>query len=482
MLKRFLVVPIVALLLVAGLVPPNSRAQGGGSAVYLPIIINRGSNEGISSNLQIANAPYFSDTDVMANKFHEMGIFWLGKVGANTNYSDVRVGYNNEALWVHVATVDRRLWYNSDSTGSDLERWDSVTLLLHLNEDTSPLKPETISYRFVTELDWGWEDASNYQAAYRGNGSQWVKRQISVPYMSGWRGEAPNDAFDDHGWTATFKIPYTSLGLSSKPASGTVWRFGLMVHDRDTEAGPALVDQVWPVGLDKESPATWGRIGFGLPEYNAPTVRNLKTTTIRNGLNGSVVTDADVGGWTTCGGNLEVWTEWGEKNYAGQERFNIQNQGDISEWPCFSKYYVNFPISSIPANKVIRSAKLVLYQFGGSDPYNAYSSLIQVLRVNEDWNEGTINWNNAPRVMENLSRTWVGVFDPARTDYCPGDAYQWDVSRAAALAYQQNEPLQLALYSADSPMHSGKYFYSSDTKDCSGVSRPTLIIEWGDPQ
>jgi len=26
---------------------------------------------------------------------------------------------------------------------------------------------------------------------------------------------------------------------------------------------------------------------------------------------------------------------------------NVQNQSDISDWPCFSKYYVTFPLDAV---------------------------------------------------------------------------------------------------------------------------------------
>jgi hypothetical protein len=39
--------------------------------------------------------------------------------------------------------------------------------------------------------------------------------------------------------------------------------------------------------------------------------------------------------------------------------------------------------------------------------------------------------------------------------------------------------VRLAFYSADSDMHSGRYFYSSEFTDA--TARPTLIVTWGDP-
>ena len=121
-----------------------------------------------------------------------------------------------------------------------------------------------------------------------------------------------------------------------------------------------------------------------------------------------------------------------------------------------------------------------MHQFGGSNPSDAYPSIIQVLRVAQGWNESTLNWNNAPQALQNFSQTRVDVY--SHPIFWPGDPYEWDVSQAVAQAYQDGQALNLALYSADSPMHSGKYFRSSNDGDWNAVGRPTLIIEWGDPQ
>jgi hypothetical protein len=95
--------------------------------------------------------------------------------------------------------------------------------------------------------------------------------------------------------------------------------------------------------------------------------------------------------------------QWGGTNEAfynsARGRFNVQNQEDISDWPCFSKYYVTFPLTGVPARKVIISSTLTLYQIGtageGWTP-SPQPSYIQVLTADQDWNENTLTWNNAP--------------------------------------------------------------------------------------
>jgi hypothetical protein len=102
--------------------------------------------------------------------------------------------------------------------------------------------------------------------------------------------------------------------------------------------------------------------------------------------------------------------------------------------------------------------------------------LIQVLTVDADWYEATLTWNNAPWAAENSSQAWV---DPITFPGWPGVPREWDVTRAVAEAYEQGGPLRLALYSADSAYHSGKYFVSSDIGDWNAQGRPALTVIWG---
>ena len=164
--------------------------------------------------------------------------------------------------------------------------------------------------------------------------------------------------------------------------------------------------------------------------------------------------------------------------YSQHADFNIQNQSDVSDWPCFSKYYVTFPLGTVPANKNILSARLILHHQGSAgDPGQAIPSLIQVLTIGGDWSENTITWNNAPAAKENVSQTWVDV--PITNNNWPKDAHYWDVTAAASRAYLSGQPLRLALYEADSDYHSGKYFTSSETEDWNITGRPALEIKWG---
>ena len=424
-------------------------------------------------NAPRVNAPYFAANVNLSRS----AVFWLGQAAVTQNYADVRVGYNASELVVHINVFDRLFWYDLSPSPADLTAWDGASLYLNLTGNTGQA-PGQGSYRFDGQARW-WENLDDYKAGYQGDGASWQPSGIAFTMESFWSSlNLPNDYEDDLGWWVAFRVPFSSLGLTGPPASGTIWGMGLALHDRDSASGAPIPDQNWPGGMQTQSPVTWGQIRFGIPEFTPPGISPAGTTMIRHGHEGVTVTDSMVGGGFNCGGTLNPWTQWGFQNYANTTQMNIQNQQALGDWPCFSKIYLTFPMSSIPQGKAILSATLTLHHFGNSDPSQALGSLIQVLTVSSDWQESTLNWNNAPLPWENVSQAWVEAL-PGYPGY-PGIPREWDLSRAVTQAYQAGSPLRLAMYSADFPIHSGKHFYSSDQDDYAAISRPTLTVVWGD--
>jgi hypothetical protein len=417
------------------------------------------------------NVPYFDDYGIGDYHLYQGAILWFGQVDSTSNYADVRLGYSVDDLRLYVHVFDRRLWHDEAPVIDELTAWDAVTLYLHL-DGYKGNTPSTNSYRFV-----GQSARDDAPAAYRGNGSGWTA--VSTPFttFTGWRGSSLNSDLDDKGWWIRFIIPFSSLGLSDPPPPGTVWGLAFSVHDRDDASGTPIPDRTWPETIDPQRPTSWGQLVFGQPAYVPPPVVPGDIVTVRHGLNGASVVDTHVGGNFTCGAGIDHWSEWGEANYATSTQVNIQNQWDVADWPCFSKYYVTFPLDGVPPGKEIISATLTMMLFGnaGYTPGDARPSLIQALTVTEDWDEATISWNNAPLAAENVASTWV--YPVAAAGERP---YHWDVSRAVADAYAAGGPLRLALYSADGEYHSGKYFWSSDSGAWNAEGLPTLKVLWGD--
>lgn len=429
------------------------------------------------------NAPYLNVSDLsVSDNFAQAGIFWFGQVDRTNNYTDVRVSYNDTELYIYSATFDRLLWYDTTPTVNDLLNWDSVSVYLGTSGGSS--KPNSTTYRF--DAAFSETGGAQWQAAYQGNGSGWQATPITFTTKPGWRGDKLNDTLDDKGWAMHFHIPFASLGMPSRPADGSTWWIGVRVNDRDDAAGTAIAPQSWPPSMATDKPDSWGAIAFGLSTYTAPATTNNARLMLRHKLNGIITTDAAVGGGTDCGVGIDFWTQLGNKNWQGETVANVQNQSDIADWNCYSKFYLTIPLNTIPAGKAIVSATLTLHQMGGSGATNVPASpaVVQIFRIDSDWNESTITWNNAPLAAENLTRTTiesvVGCGAPQGIAW-PCIPRNWDLSLAVAKAYAAGQPLRIALYSADSNYHTGKYFTTADTGDWNETGRPTLTVTYGTP-
>ena len=404
-------------------------------------------------------------------------IAWFGKVDLTSNYVDLRTLYREDDVWITAHIMDRLLRYDETPGPNDITNWDAISIYIDL-DGNSGNTPDGNSYRFDLQLN-------GYHLSYRWSGTDWLEDTSNIPFsiISGWRGDGGmNDTYWDKGWVGDFMIPFSSLGLLGSPSNDVIWGFGVVVYDRD-ENGVIIPNQIWPETFNPGSPASWGQLNFGIPVYKTPLSLPKNQYTIREGLDGAHVVDGDVGGQFTCGDPYgpSYYPGWGGANYSSDEQINIQNQWDIADWPCFSKFFITFPIDKVPPGETILSATLSMTLFGnsgGGEWGTPPDSYIQVLSVNQDWNEATLNWNNAPLAFENISGTWV---KPKYDFSKPDRTFYWDVSRAFLQAYQGNKPLRLALYSADGPMHTGKYFWSSNVGDWNAAGRPTLHIQTGVP-
>jgi hypothetical protein len=460
--------------------PANPTSAAGSRRIYLPVLQN---NPAPIPGAVRVNAPYFVG-DV---RFSETTAFWFGQVTPDSNYADVRIGYNDTYLYLNVNIFDRRLWYDTQPSASSLTNYDAISLSVNLDGKTGS-SVGSHAFRFVGGAYPSGGSHNNdpkYKAAYQGNGSGWAPSPAAFTAYIGWRGDTGfNVPYDQKGWVITYNIPYSSLGLSRKPDNGSIWGIGLVLYNRNGSSSP-VTTKSWPDGMNPSAPSTWAQLYFGTPAYAAPSIPAGNTVVIREGLNGAHVVDGEVGGGTTCAEGLDFWTQWGTQPQPGSPNntdFNIQNQSDVADWPCYAKYYISFPLDQVPAGKVILSARLTLHEMGssGGTDWNPppESSYIQVYKIGQGWDENTLTWNNAPPALENVSGAWV---DPTQFPGWPGIPYVWDVSRVAADAYSHGQPLRLAMYSADSAYHSGKYFVSSHTGDWNAVARPTLEITWGTP-
>lgn len=426
---------------------------------------------------RVINAPYFEDQI----SFSRSAIAWFGNMSEVDNYTDIRVGYNDKELEVSLSVLDQFLFFDQTPSASELKDWDAVTMYISLDQNPGDSLTQS-EYMFIGQVNH-WQPREDYQAAYQGNGSNWTLSNIPFETVTMWRGSGFNDlTMPSKGWGITFRIPYSSLGLQNAPHNAN-WRLGFAVHDRDDPTGSPISDKIWPETTLQTNPDSWGLLHYGIPVHTPLSNDYDAITVIRNGFDGVSVEDAHVGGGFECGGDVNYWTEWPNLNYSSSEpsQVNIQNQRDVSDYPCFSKLFITFPLDMIPDGAEIISATLTMHQFGNSgtgwddEPQASY---IQVLSIDQGWNPSNITWNNAPYASANYGGLRVEPL-PSFPGW-PGIPRTWNISRAVYDALQAGDQLQLVLYSSDAPIHSGKYFYSSDSNS-DGSARPYVTVYWDYP-
>jgi hypothetical protein len=419
------------------------------------------------------NAPFFPTTV----PFNHTTIFWFGAISSSTTYTDVRLGYSKSELYLDLRIVDRYLWYDPNKQAPNLNSGDNASLYLSTTNATNT-QLDAHAYQFQTTVN-GYKQSPSYQQAYTGQGTTW--RATSLPFTTnyGWRGHGFNGVGEDAGWSMTYHIPFSSLKLST-PAQGTLWKLAVRVHNRDNTAN---TDTWWPHVATSTNPASWGQLYFGVPGYQPPKTGTTTVYTVRNKLNNQAVTDGMVGGSLGCGSSLgnknNRWKLWGSQSYPGAIHVNIMNEADISDWDCFSKFYVTFPLSALPKGKAMVNAKITLYEYANAGVQGQPNpSYIQVGVINQDWKPATLTWNSAPLLQENLNSIFVPTKSKPVIPW-PGLAITWDVSRAVAQAYATGQPLRLVFYDTDNQYNSGKYFTSSTVADWDAQGRPTLQVTLG---
>jgi hypothetical protein len=423
------------------------------------------------------NAPFFPNTV----PFNQTAIFWFGAISSSTTYTDVRIGYSNSELYIDLRNVDRYLWYDPNKNAPNLNNGDNASLYLSTSNATNT-QLDAHAYQFQTAVN-GFKKWPTYQQAFTGQGTTWTAVKLPFTTDYGWRGHGFNGGgSEDAGWSMTYHIPFSSLKLSA-PAQGTLWKLGVRVHNRDDAANTHIPDTWWPQAAASTNPASWGQLSFGIPAYQAPKPGTTTVYTVRNKLNNQVVTDGMVGGSLGCGSALgdknNRWKLLGSQSYPGAIHVNIMNESDISDWDCFSKFYITFPLSALPKGKAMVNAKITLYEYANAGVQGQPNpSYIQVGMVNQDWKPATLSWNSAPLLQENLNNILVPTKSKPVIPW-PGLAITWDVSRAVAQAYAAGQPLRLVFYDTDNQYNSGKYFTSSTVGDWDATGRPTLQVTLG---
>jgi len=178
--------------------------------------------------------PYFNSSPVA---FNQTAIFWFGKIDSSHVYADVRVGYNNTELYIDLRIVDNYLWYDTNKQAPNLDAGDNASVYLNI-ENNGTLAPT--AYKFQTAVS-GPQQWNTYEKTYTKKGAAWTLANMPFSYAYWWRAQGFNGT-EGAGWSSTYHIPFSSLGLSKAPSQGTVWKLGVRLHNPGNAANTPMPD------------------------------------------------------------------------------------------------------------------------------------------------------------------------------------------------------------------------------------------------
>jgi hypothetical protein len=198
--------------------------------------------------------------------------------------------------------------------------------------------------------------------------------------------------------------------------------------------------------------------------------------------------------------HYRYFNDWGNLTHAGNNLF-VQNQGNLDDFPCFSRSYIRFPGNVVPAGKTVKSVKLGLWHLTNNGSYNNFNMLAHVFKA-DGWVDGTqASWNNAPLSAENIAGTWISQKPPlpAGVPSCSTKEcgqirlWQWDVTKSFVDSMSQPN-FDIGVYMTGNNMHMGVTFasetlwtntntnppYNAPPGGVSHYYDPYLLIEYGD--
>lgn len=159
--------------------------------------------------------------------------------------------------------------------------------------------------------------------------------------------------------------------------------------------------------------------------------------------------------------DANVYEYYPDSNYGSSSTLYLQSYLDKDE-----RIFLKFSLSSIPADMVITSAKVWLYNWDA-----AYSAInAQAVSVSDDsWEEETLTWNNQPALGDVLSTTPLD-------STVEGVWYSWDVTSFVASEYAGDKVASIGI-KAEVEDQSGLYKF--DSKEYSDASKhPYLEVTY----
>jgi hypothetical protein len=471
------------------------------------------------------------------------GIAWFGAFTRNANYAEIRAILDEDGLDLHVMVADLFVWWIMQdgiqwggTVVAELDEWDAVEIVLDpvgSGPDPHGTLPTAGALRMLA-ANYPYNDPVGYPETalphrctrtFRGAGGTWERAEDPEAegivwyhaHGSSWNedpGPSNNTTEFDNGTDYQFFVPWSSLGLDAAPPSGATMRMAVIVHDVDdprdgdvsgmapppSERGSAQVgplpDRSWPEGADPEDASTWGTIVLHQAPYVPVEVAGTDVVTIF-AEDVAEMRDVTVGGhsfiedrWTEGGGDPAEyrWDNCMDTRFGTRSDLFVHPEGHPTHMCFFDRTLLFWDLAGVvPSGHVVTHAELVMHHFGGDaneDPgtpgFDVLTSPVQVHRLEGSWTdlpiEECVTWNTAPLAAENAG---YGEITPIPSSGDRRDV-TFDVTPLVARAVIRGEPLDIALYGADTTANTGKYLVSNEG-GWEPENRPHLVIEHGEP-
>ena len=149
-------------------------------------------------------------------------------------------------------------------------------------------------------------------------------------------------------------------------------------------------------------------------------------------------------GWAEAAAAAEAKNGGSTVNHGNDTSIYVGSENQPTNFPCYNKSFLSFGLGSLPPGKVIISATLTLHEWGSAgepsapaDEDHGHDSYVWISSVADPWDVGTITWNTAPPIQQNLTMTRITTW-PANypiSSHWPGIAFTLDATQLVADAY-----------------------------------------------
>ncbi|MBN2015237.1 DNRLRE domain-containing protein [Candidatus Dojkabacteria bacterium] len=164
-----------------------------------------------------------------------------------------------------------------------------------------------------------------------------------------------------------------------------------------------------------------------------------------------------------------------EKNYGSWNDMTVGRSWNLGNYFSNSYAYIKFDLSMLSSQSIIESAYLEVYQYVRSD-YASGDYLVNVAKVNQDWSEMNVNWNNKPDFSGIYAQSWIS--GGAGQWFNPPQKYTFDVTNLVREWVQGISNYGLVLYKDQGNVGGFWCTRNYNNSTCFESSQPRLVVNY----